>query len=133
MRKLKVYIAGPITDTPDFEDTFNSAAYLWREAGWDVINPVELDHHDQKHSWVGYMRRDIPYLVDCDAIALLPGWQDSPGATLEHQIACALLLKVYDAKHPAQHPVMHEYKHGHECCLIPNYWHIEQVLAERPA
>jgi hypothetical protein len=32
--------------------------------------------------------------VTCDAIQLLPGWENSRGATLEHHIAVALGLQI---------------------------------------
>jgi len=40
------------------------------------------------------MRADITELVKYEAIAMLPGWQLSRGATLEHHIATQLGLKV---------------------------------------
>lgn len=130
MRQLKVYIAGPITDNEDFEDDFGSAAYSWRQKGWDVVNPVELDGGDYSRPWRWYMRRDIPLLIDCDAIALLPGWPESEGATLEHEIADSLGLYVYDATHPPNHPQMHPFLGPNKCCLVPEYWHIDFVLKE---
>ena len=39
---------------------------------------------------------DIAALVTCDAIHLLPGWQRSKGATLEHHIAERLGLEVFE-------------------------------------
>ena len=41
-----------------------------------------------------HLRADIGDLLDCDAILMLPGWEDSAGATLEHSIAVALGLEV---------------------------------------
>jgi hypothetical protein len=41
-----------------------------------------------------YLRRAITQLVTCDAVALLDGWRDSTGATLEVQIAETLSMLV---------------------------------------
>lgn len=45
-----------------------------------------------------YLRVDIAMLVQCDAVALLPGWENSPGAQLEYLIARTLDLDVLDAR-----------------------------------
>ena len=41
-----------------------------------------------------YMRSDIAALLTCDAIHMLPGWENSRGATVEHTIATALGLPI---------------------------------------
>lgn len=43
-------------------------------------------------------------LLEVDAIAYLPGWEKSRGATLEMSIAMALGLYVYDATRPEPPP-----------------------------
>jgi hypothetical protein len=45
------------------------------------------------------MRADIKLLVDCDGIALLPGWEQSDGANVEHTLARGLGLRVMQARH----------------------------------
>jgi hypothetical protein len=98
---MKVYIAGPMTGIEDYNfPAFNAAADSWRAVGWDVINPAELDGEDTSHPWDFYLRRDLKLLVDCDAIAQLPGWENSKGARLETHVAEALGLSVYDALKP---------------------------------
>lgn len=90
----RIYIAGPMTGVPDLNfPAFNAAAARLRAAGHEVVNPAEINP-DPGMSWVDCMRRDIPALCTCEAIAMLPGWGQSKGATLEHFIAMKLELDV---------------------------------------
>jgi hypothetical protein len=86
-----VYVAGPMTGYPDWNHPafFNMAARL-RCAGYKVISPAELHEPADDTPWDWYLRRDLVELVKCTRIVLLPGWQDSKGAQLEHHIAKAL-------------------------------------------
>lgn len=90
----KTYVAGPMTGLPDLNfPAFHARAAELRALGHEVINPAEINP-DKSMSWRECMRTDIAALVFCDAIDLLPGWQASDGATLEHHIADRLGLKV---------------------------------------
>lgn len=91
----RIYISGPMTGMPELNfPAFNRAAAGLRSLGHEVVNPAELDALDTiELSWEDYLRRDIKLLVDCNAIALLPGWEKSRGARLEVHIADALGMK----------------------------------------
>lgn len=94
MTKKRLYIAGPMTGLPDLNfPAFHAAAERLRDEGWEVINPAELNP-DPATQWRDAMRVDIKALVDCHAIALLPGWRRSKGAFLEYTIAATLGLGV---------------------------------------
>lgn len=96
---MKIYIAGPMTGMPGLNfPAFHMATAELRAQGYTVINPAEVNP-DQATSWEECMRRDIAELVTCDRIHLLPGWEVSRGATLEHHIATQLSLAV--TLHPA--------------------------------
>ncbi|WP_407059246.1 DUF4406 domain-containing protein (plasmid) [Ralstonia syzygii subsp. celebesensis] len=83
----KIYIAGPMTGLPDLNfPAFHEAASALRAAGHDVVNPAEINP-DPNAGWLACMRADIRELVTCDAIYLLPGWENSRGARLEARIA----------------------------------------------
>ena len=93
--KLKIYVAGPMTGLPDLNfPAFHAEAARLRALGHEVINPAEINP-DQHMTWLECMRTDIAALVFCDAIQLLPGWQNSKGATLEHHIAERLGLHIF--------------------------------------
>ena len=90
-----LYISGPISGMPDLNfPAFNEAAAKLRAAGYTVTNPAEMDAQDNGKTltWEEYMRRDIKVLMDCDGVALLPGWSYSRGANLEVDIAKRLSM-----------------------------------------
>jgi hypothetical protein len=75
---------------------FHAAAAEWRAKGWHVENPAEINP-DPKAQWIDCMRADIPRLVTCDAIYLLPGWRLSRGARIEAHIARELGMAMHQA------------------------------------
>lgn len=90
----RIYIAGPMTGIPELNfPAFHREAAAFRARGLEVVNPAEINV-DPSAGWHECMRRDIPELVTCDAIAMLPGWQQSKGAFLEHHIAQSLDMVV---------------------------------------
>ena len=73
---------------------FHAAAAKLRERGHAVVNPAEINAETCGGDWHYYMKADIKALCDCDALALLPGWQNSDGAHLELHIAHRLGLGI---------------------------------------
>jgi hypothetical protein len=82
---------------------FDSAAAYLRALGHDVVNPAEIDRSlgfdgsttltPQQRKDV--LRRDYFELVSCDAIALLPTWSRSVGATGERRVSEEVGIDVY--------------------------------------
>ena len=86
-------LAGPMTGLKDLNfPAFHKAATSLRARGYEVVNPAEINP-DPAAGWEACMRADIAALVTCERIALLPGWENSRGAKLEHHIATALGMK----------------------------------------
>lgn len=87
----KVYIAGPVSglDFDKVKRAFSTAADLLKAKGCEVVNPIELVP-DPETEWKDAMRSCIKALADCDAIALLEGWQESKGARVEFELARSL-------------------------------------------
>lgn len=92
---MRIYVAGPMTGLPNLNfPAFHAAAAQLRAEGHQVVNPAEINA-DPAAEWAACMRADIRELMTCDAVFLLPGWEKSRGATLEHHIAMALGMEIY--------------------------------------
>ena len=90
----RIYIAGPMTGLPELNfPAFHAMAAHLRSLGHHVVNPAEINV-DPAKGWAECMRADIRELVSCTAICLLPGWEKSRGASLEHHIAQSLGFEV---------------------------------------
>ena len=105
---MKIYLSGPMTGLPENNyPAFHEAARTLRAKGHKVVNPAEIHPHGWLRrllhrvlrvlrlvrgkqlapTWADYMRADLRALLDCEAIALLPGWDRSRGARCEVSIA----------------------------------------------
>jgi len=92
-----IYLAGPMRGLPDHNyPAFDAAARELRDAGHVVINPTELFDGDLTLTRADYMRGGLRALFDVNAIAMLPGWMNSPGAVLELTVARALDLELLE-------------------------------------
>lgn len=91
---MKVYLSGPMAGLPEHNfPAFHAHAELLRGAGFEVVNPADLNP-DPGKSWEECLRTDLRELCGCDAIALMPGWERSKGANLELHVAHRLGLEV---------------------------------------
>jgi len=71
---------------------FHAEAARLRGMGYQIVNPAELN--PTSSDWLECMRIDIRELVMCDGVLVMPGWEQSRGARLEHDIARGLGLTV---------------------------------------
>lgn len=84
---MRLYIAGPMTGIADYNyPAFHAAAVELGALGYETENPADNDDGTER-DWVGYMLLAIPQMLKCDGIALLDGWENSRGASLEAHIA----------------------------------------------
>lgn len=95
-RKIKAYVAGPMTGLPDFNrPAFFDAAGVLFDHGHIVLNPAVfpdgLEHGD-------YMKICLPMIDAAEAVILLPGWEKSKGANMEYQYALIKRLPVFEAE-----------------------------------
>lgn len=107
----RLYLAGPMSGIPQLNfPLFNAEAARLRALGYEVINPAEINggadevvacaamtaEQYEKH-WCACMKRDVAALVTCDGIAMLDGWWNSKGATLERNLAQSLGMTIFTA------------------------------------
>lgn len=84
----RIYISGQITGTDDFMERFAKAQKELEEQGYSVINPALINSNmPSDTTYEEYMRVSLLLLDMADAIYMLKGWENSPGACREHAIA----------------------------------------------
>jgi nucleoside 2-deoxyribosyltransferase len=95
----RLYLAGPMSGYAEHNfPEFNRVAALLCAQGYEVFNPAENADGDVRRPRSFYMRRDIPALMNCEAIAALPHWQQSRGACLEMWIAIDLDMPIFNCR-----------------------------------
>jgi hypothetical protein len=102
--KIVWYLSGPMTGIEEYNfPAFAKAAKFLRDQGLEVVSAHEIKHEDNgvpgSLTWDAYLRGDlIEMLKKCNGIILLPGWENSKGASLEFQLAIGLNfnMKTFD-------------------------------------
>ena len=97
---MRIYVAGPMRGYDHFNfPAFDAAAAHLRARGHDVRNPAdhdrELGFDESKNSIEGFdlsaaFRWDIDSVLWAEAVAVLPGWEGSHGASIETSVARAI-------------------------------------------
>lgn len=92
----KCYIAGKIGDLPElvYHGNFNKGKEDVLALGLQPTSPCDIHGHCLHSTWLEYMRCDLKELLSCDNVYALNNWQDSPGATIEVNLAVSLGLNV---------------------------------------
>ena len=97
MKRKRIYISIPISGH-DIEEVKGKAIDIIERLLWDVfelkkgrhrpdvITPFDVCPEPDK-SYSYYMGKDIEALLECDAIYLCEGWQNSKGCMAEFEVA----------------------------------------------
>lgn len=97
---MRLYLAGPMSGITDWNyPLFHAEAARLRELGFAVYSPAEINAGREGDGWEACMARDLRVLVgpEVHGIALLPQWEESRGARLEHHVAVQLRKRVFVA------------------------------------
>ncbi len=78
-----------MTGDENYRERFLKAEETLRQKGYDVINPVKVDHVLNNANYEDYMKVDMLLLDMCDTIYMLKGWEKSCGANREYGYAMA--------------------------------------------
>lgn len=88
----KVFISGPITGVENYRKAFAERENALKEMGYIVVNAVKVGDglaqrlHREPH-YEEYMKETLSQLLECDCVSMLDGWEESKGASFEHQTA----------------------------------------------
>lgn len=87
-----VYLCGPITGVADYRQRFDMAERKLTDLGYTVLNPAILPEGMSK---AAYMRICMAMIESADAVAFIPGWQNSEGARIEAEYCFYTGRKTY--------------------------------------
>ncbi len=101
---MKIYVAGKMRGEEAFNfERFFYWAHVLKQDGHTVINPAQIDVEKFLKGWqwddsqyTEVLLEDLRLITTVDAIFLLKGWQDSPGAVAEVTFANALGKKIME-------------------------------------
>lgn len=100
----RIYLSGKITGLTKEQYTrnFKRAEQHYSSAGFEVVNPVTIGEQilkdDPKATYEDFMKQDLEALRTCTHIALIEGWEESPGALREKKEAEKLGLEIMQLK-----------------------------------
>lgn len=101
---MTTFISGPMTGYEDFNyPLFHEVARKLAERGELFYSPahhpvmgyeLEPPEPEEAMSWEYYMRESLKMLLKCDLVLILPGWEESRGASIERDVAVTLKMQI---------------------------------------
>lgn len=95
MEKKRYYIAGKIGKLPEEEwrRNFLYARNAVAAIGHEPVCPTQSPHEHER-TWASYMKEDLAALLTCHGVYAQRNWKDSPGATIEVNLAKAIGMDI---------------------------------------
>jgi len=105
---MRFFVSGPVSGKTDHNrEEFKKAERLLQSQGRASCTPFAIpeprltEHTESDEAvWRYYMRHCIREICLCDGLYMLPGWQNSKGALIEHRLARELGLQILYAPVP---------------------------------
>ena len=101
---MKLYVSGPITNVENHIELFRFSCEKLQQYGFQTLDPHDIQKPCQekcggfmqdfryRHTWECNLKYDIIKMLECDGVALMPGYEFSNGANLESYIARKLYM-----------------------------------------
>ncbi|MGN1262838.1 MAG: DUF4406 domain-containing protein [Prevotella sp.] len=91
-KQMPIYLSGPIESIGYHQarENFHKAKIILRNAGYKrILNPIQFFKKEtaDQMEWSRIMIHDLRALTMCTQIAMLPLWEQSCGARIEHDFA----------------------------------------------
>lgn len=101
-----LYLSGPMSGYPNFNrEAFYEAERRLVDVGYQVVSPARLRvHATGEPTWLDWMRPALQMMLEADAVAMLPGWEESRGANVELKLATQLGIEVSPVSAWLTHP-----------------------------
>lgn len=77
---MKVYIAGKITNNPNYKNEFEEAEKALKLQGYEVMTPHHMNTGFKQSEYWHVCKAMIDV---CDTVYFLPTWEDSKGSCFE--------------------------------------------------
>ena len=90
---MKIYIAGAITDDPDYQDKFDKAEAELTALGYTVLKPSVLPSDGFSHE--EYITITKAMISVCEGVYFLADWVHSKGCLIELDYALANNKKLF--------------------------------------
>lgn len=96
---MRIYIAGKITglDHREVFEVFDRAVNIVAMAGHEPLDPMQLVDQTPGREYNEYLLDALAVFFTANAIYMLPNWQDSYGARVEHAIAVERRIPIFYA------------------------------------
>ena len=84
---MLVYLSGPISGDPEYEEKFRAAEEALTSDGCTVLNPAKLSEAFPGLSENKYLQLALTLVTYANAVYMMKGWERSKGACIEYLLA----------------------------------------------